>query len=228
MEIQIRHQPSFSVARCLLGPSEQLRAESGAMMAMAADTHIDAKAEGGVMKSLKRAALGGESIFMTTLTAGPGGGWVDLAANLPGDLQEVDVVEGRPWLLSKTAFLGAEQGVGLDTKLQGMKMFAGGEGAFLMEAMGQGKLIVSAYGAIDRFHLAEGQTVVVDSDHFVACEMSVQYTLTRAAQGGYMASLKSGEGLVFQFTGPGELMMQSRAPQGLVAWLAAHGLGTRG
>ena len=228
MEIQIRHQPSFSVARAILGPNEPLRAEAGAMMAMAADTHIEAKAEGGVMKSLKRAALGGESIFMTTLTAGPAGGWVDLAANLPGDLSVVEVASGRPWLLSKTAFLGAAAGVELDTKLQGMKMFAGGEGAFLMEAAGQGTLIVSAYGAIDRFTLAEGQTIVVDSDHFVACEMSVQYTLTRAAQGGLVQSMKSGEGLVFQFTGPGELMMQSRAPQGLVSWLAAHGLGNRG
>lgn len=227
MEVQLRHQPSFSVARVLLGPNEAVRAEAGAMMAMAADTQIEAKAEGGMMKSLKRAALGGESIFMTTLTAGPGGGWVDLAANLPGDLQVVEVAQGRPWLLSKTAFLGAAQGVELDTKLQGMKMFAGGEGAFLMEAGGAGTLVVSAYGAIDRFPLAEGQTVAVDSDHFVACEMSVQYTVTKAAA-GIMNSLKSAEGLVFHFTGPGELMMQSRAPQGLVSWLAAHGLGNRG
>lgn len=227
MEVQLRHQPSFSVARVLLGPNEPLRAEAGAMMAMAADTQIEARAEGGMMKSLKRAALGGESIFMTTLTAGPGGGWVDLAANLPGDLSEVDVVAGRPWLLSKTAFLGAAQGVTLDTKLQGMKMFAGGEGAFLMEAGGEGKLVVSAYGAIDRFHLEQGQTVVVDSDHFVACEMSVQYELTKVTS-GIVQSMKSGEGLVFRFTGPGELMMQSRAPRGLVNWLAAHGLGNRG
>jgi uncharacterized protein (TIGR00266 family) len=198
------------------------------MMAMAADTQIEAKAEGGVMKSLKRAALGGESIFITTLTAGPSGGWVDLAANLPGDLATIEVAEGRPWLLSKTAFLGAAKTVSLDTKLQGLKMFAGGEGAFLMEAAGAGTLVISAYGAIDRFTLAEGQSIAVDSDHFVACEMSVQYTLTRAAQGSWVQSAKSGEGMVFHFTGPGELMMQSRAPQGLVSWLAAHGLGNRG
>lgn len=228
MEVQLRHQPSFAVARIMLGPNEPLRAESGAMMAMASDTQVEAKAEGGVMKSLKRAALGGESVFMTTFTAGPAGGWVDLAANLPGDLAVVEVQAGKPWLLSKTAFLGAANEVTLDTKLQGMKMFAGGEGAFLMEAGGQGHLVVSAYGAIDRFHLAEGQTVAVDSDHFVAAEMSVQYTLTRASQGGWVQSMKSGEGFVFHFTGPGELMMQSRAPQGLVAWLAAHGLGNRG
>jgi uncharacterized protein (TIGR00266 family) len=197
------------------------------MMAMASDTQIEAKAEGGVMKSLKRAALGGESIFITTLTAGPGGGWVDLSANLPGDLAEIDVVAGRPWLLSKTSFLGCARTVELETRFQGGKMFVGGEGAFLMEAAGEGKLVISAYGAIDRFTLEAGQSVAVDSQHFVACEQSVQYTVTRAAQGSWVQSVKSAEGLVFHFTGPGELMMQSRSPQGLVSWLAANGLGNR-
>lgn len=227
MEVQLRHQPSFAVARFLLGPGEPVRAEAGAMMAMAADTQIEAKAEGGVMKSLKRAALGGESIFITTLTAGPGGGWVDLAANLPGDLAVIEVQAGRGWLLSKTSFLGAARSVVLETKFQGAQMFAGGEGAFLMEADGEGTLVVSAYGAIDRFTLAAGQTIAIDSQHFVACEASTSYTVTRAAQGSWVQSMKSAEGLVFHFTGPGEVLMQSRAPQGLVSWLAAHGLGNR-
>ena len=34
-----------------------------------------------------------------------------------------------------------------------------------------------------------------------------------------MASLKSGEGVVFEFTGPGEVLMQSRNPGALIAWL---------
>ena len=79
MEIQLRHNPSFSVARAILGPSEAIRAESGAMMAMAADLNLDAKIEGGLMKGLKRSVLGGESLFMTTATAAPHGGWIDFA-----------------------------------------------------------------------------------------------------------------------------------------------------
>jgi len=71
MGIQTRHTPSFSVARALLGAGESIRAEAGAMMAMAADVDLDAKIEGGLMKGLKRAALGGESLFITTATAGP-------------------------------------------------------------------------------------------------------------------------------------------------------------
>lgn len=227
MEIQLRHQPSFSVARFLLAPNEPIRAESGAMMAMASDTVVEAKAEGGMMKSLKRAALGGESFFVTTLTAGPGGGWVDLAANLPGDLSTIDVREGQPWLLSKGCFLGAATSVTLDTKLQGGTMWAGGEGAFLMHAGGSGPMVISTYGAIDRFTLAPGQSMAVDSGHFVASEQSVTYTLRKASSGGLIQSAKSGEGFVFDFTGPGELLIQSRNPNGLVTWLMANGLGQR-
>lgn len=227
MDVQLRHQPSFSVARFLLGPSEQVRSESGAMMAMASDTQIEARAEGGVVRSLKRAALGGESFFVTTLTAGPGGGWVDLAASLPGDLAVVAVQAGQPWLLAKGAFLGAAPSVVIQTQFTGIKMFAGGEGAFLVQAEGEGALVVSAFGAIDRFTLQHGQSVVVDSGHFVAAQTSVQYQLRRAAAGGLIQSAKSGEGFVFEFVGPGEVMMQSRNPSALVSYLSANGLGSR-
>lgn len=227
MDIQLRHQPSFSVARVTLGPNETLKTEGGAMMAMSPGVEITAKADGGVMKSLKRAALGGESIFMSTYVAGPQGGWVDLAASLPGDLNVVEVDAAKPWLLSKTAFLAAGPDVTLDTKLQGVKMFAGGEGAFLLEVGGQGPMVISAYGAIDRMTLAPGESIVVDSDHFVAAEQTVEYTVSKASSAGWVQSVKTGEAFVFTFTGPGELLTQSRAPRGLVMWLAAHGLGTR-
>lgn len=227
MDVQLRHQPSFTVARFLLGPNEPLRAESGSMMAMAADTQIEAKAQGGMMKSLKRAALGGESFFVTTLTAGPAGGWVDLAANLPGDLSVLQLVAGQPWLLSKGAYLGAAPSVTIETQFQGMKMFAGGEGAFLMQAEGQGPMVVSAFGAIDRLQLEAGQSVVIDSGHFVAAQTSVQYQIRRAAAGGLIQSAKSGEGLVFEFAGPGEVLTQSRNPAGLISYLASNGLGAR-
>lgn len=62
MEVIVRHSPSFAVARLRLAAGEQVKVESGAMMATSADVAIEAKMQGGVMKSLKRAALGGESL----------------------------------------------------------------------------------------------------------------------------------------------------------------------
>ena len=71
MEISVRHDPAFAVARATLAPNEAIRAESGAMLATSGDVTFEAKMHGGLMGSLKRAALGGESFFMTTFTAGP-------------------------------------------------------------------------------------------------------------------------------------------------------------
>jgi uncharacterized protein (AIM24 family) len=94
MNIEVRHSPSFAVARVMLTAGESVRAEAGAMMATTAGITVESRAEGGLIKGLKRSVLGGESLFVTRLTAGPGGGWVDMAARLPGDVAAIDVDGG--------------------------------------------------------------------------------------------------------------------------------------
>jgi uncharacterized protein (TIGR00266 family) len=218
MEVAIRHAPSFAVARCSLTPSEMVRAESGAMMATSDGVAIEASMQGGLMKSLRRGVLGGESFFITTYTAPPGGGWVDVAANLPGDMVQVEV-GARPLFIQRGSYIASEAGVDIDTRWGGFKSLFGGEGGFLIRATGSGTVVLSSYGAIDRIRLAEGETVVVDSGHMVAFDESVTFSLRRAAGGKTIQTLKSGEGFVFDFRGPGEVMVQSRNPDALVQWL---------
>ena len=196
------------------------------MMAMAADTQIEAKIEGGLMKGLKRSVLGGESLFITTATASANGGWIDLAPSLPGDITVVSITPQTPLLIQKGSFLCAEQGVEIDTKWGGFKNMFGGEGAFLLRASGQGEVVLSTYGALDRFTLEPNQQVIVDTNHMVAFSETVTMELRKAAASG-MQSMKSGEGLVFVFTGPGELMMQSRNPDDIVRYIAANMPGNR-
>lgn len=218
MEVTIRHAPSFAVARCALAPSEVVRAESGAMMATSDGVAIEASMQGGLMKSLRRGVLGGESFFMTTYTAPAGGGWVDVAANLPGDMVQVEVGV-QPLFIQRGSYIASEAGVEIDTRWGGFKSLFGGEGGFLVRATGGGTVVLSSYGAIDRIRLAEGETVVVDSGHMVAFDESVTFSLRRAAGGKTIQTLKSGEGFVFDFRGPGEVMVQSRNPDALVQWL---------
>ena len=91
MEITTRHTPAYGVARLGLAPGETVRVESGAMMAMSGGVTLESKAEGGMLKSLKRAALGGESFFVSTYTAPSQGGFVDVAARLPGDITSISL-----------------------------------------------------------------------------------------------------------------------------------------
>ena len=103
MQVSIRHNPSFAVARCTLAGGETVRAESGAMMATSDGVDVQAQMQGGLMKSLKRSVLGGESLFVTTFAAPAQGGWVDVAANLPGDIQ-VLTLDGRTgWAVTRTS-----------------------------------------------------------------------------------------------------------------------------
>ncbi len=58
----------------------------------------------------------------------------------------------------------------------------------------------------------------------VAYQDSVQMTL-RKVTGGMVQSVKSGEGLVFDFVGPGRVYTQTRNPNELVSWIGSA-LGT--
>lgn len=218
MHVDIRHNPSFAAARVTLGASEELRAESGAMMATSSGVAVKASTQGGVLKGLKRSVLGGESLFVTTYTAPAGGGWVDVADYLPGDVVLKEVTADAPISITKGCWLASAAGVELDTKWGGFKNLIGGEGGFLVRATGTGTVILSCYGAIDTIDLAAGESVTIDTGHVVAFGDTVTSQVRKIA-GGVVQTLKSGEGLVFDFTGPGWIMTQTRNPSALQGWI---------
>jgi uncharacterized protein (TIGR00266 family) len=220
MQVTTRQTPAFGVARLMLSGGESVRVESGAMMAMATGMTLEAKAEGGVLKSLKRAALGGESFFVSTYHAPQQGGWVDVAPRLPGDIVQMQLGDGAGWVIQKGSWLASEPTIELDAKWGGFKNLAGSEGGFVMRANGHGNLVVASYGAIDAWDLGAGEGITVDTGHMVAYQDSVQMNL-RKITGGIVQSMKSGEGLVFDFIGPGRVYTQTRNPNELVSWLGA-------
>lgn len=218
MQITTRQTPSFGVGRLALAPNEPVRVEAGAMMAMSAGTTLQSKMEGGFLKSIKRAALGGESFFVTTYTAPAEGGWVDVAARLPGDLASLEVAPGRSLFISKGSWLASASTVELDTQWGGFKNMFGSEGGFIVRAGGQGPVLVACYGALETWNLEPGQTITLDTGHMVAYEDTVQLAI-RKVTGGLVQTFKSGEGLVFDFTGPGKVLTQTRNPNELIGWI---------
>jgi uncharacterized protein (TIGR00266 family) len=188
------------------------------MMATSAGVAVEARATGGIMKSLKRSMLGGESFFVTSYTAPQQGGWVDCAARLPGDCTVVDVDGALN--ISRGSYLCSAAGIEIDTKWGGFKSLAGGEGGFLVRATGQGPVVLACYGALDVLDLAAGESLVLDSGHMVAYSDGTQYELRKVA-GGMIQSLKSGEGFVFEFAGPGRVWTQSRNPSEFINWLTS-------
>jgi uncharacterized protein (TIGR00266 family) len=215
MEIDVQFRPSYSLAIVKLAPSERIRADSGAMVSFSADVVVETKAEGGFLKSLGRAVLGGESFFQNFWKASPQGGEVTLAPDLPGDIIAIEM-KGQPMMVQAGSYLASEDGIDLATKLSG-KAFKAGEGISILEASGSGKLLVSSYGAIYEKVLGAGEKYIVDSSHLVAFDGSVN--VQTKTVGDMKATFLSGEGLVVEMSGPGRVFIQTRSPQALISWI---------
>lgn len=204
---EILHQPAFSLAVLTLQAEQSIMAEAGAMVSMSANVELQSQMKGGVFGALKRAA-GGESAFVSTFTARGGPGEVTMAPGAPGDIAAIEL-SNQSFFVQSSSYLAGDASLTVDTKWGGAKSFFGGEGLFVLLVQGQGLLLVSSFGAIHRKRLEAGERYVVDTGHLVAWEGTTQYTLRKAAA-GFFRSLVSGEGIVAEFTGPGELLIQTR------------------
>ena len=215
MQETIQYRPSFALLELELAPGEAIRSEAGAMVSHSADVTIETGATGGLLGSLKRSVLGGESLFQNTFTTETGGS-VTLAPALPGDVVRHDLEDDR-LLVQSGSFLAADAGIDLDTAFGGAKTFFGSEGLFLLELTGSGPAFLSSYGAIHEVELAGGETYTVDTGHIVAFEDSAEFSVN--AVGGLRSTLFSGEGLVCRFTGPGRVWLQTRSQDAFLSWL---------
>ncbi|GAB2536873.1 TIGR00266 family protein [Nocardia heshunensis] len=218
MKVELRHNPSSTIARCFLAGGELMRVESGAMVAHSAGVALAAKAEGGILAGLKRSVLAGESFFVSTFTAPPEGGWVDVAPALPGDMLSLPIATDRPFFISRGGWIANSHGVTVEAKWGGLANLFGGEGGFGLRAHGQGEVVLGVFGAIDVVDLGPGEPVTIDTGHVVAYDLAMNFTIRRAVSGRSLQSLKSGEGLVFDFIGPGRVLLQTRNPGAFAAW----------
>lgn len=216
MNVEIRYQPSYSLALVTLDAGEIIRAEAGAMVGMSPELSMETGAQGGLLRSLSRAMFGGESFFLNTYTAKQQGDSVALAPPLPGDIAVVEM-DGEALLVQSGSYLASSDGVDVDTKWTGAKTFFGSEGLIMLRVSGTGTLIVSSYGAIHPIELAAGQRYIVDTGHLVSFEEGMRYDVKKVA--GWKSTLFSGEGLVAELAGPGTLTLQSRSQDSFLSWL---------
>ncbi|MCE5329087.1 TIGR00266 family protein [bacterium] len=216
MEVKILYSPAYSLANVKLDPNENIQVESGAMVSTSFGVNIETKAAGGFFKALGRSMLGGESFFMNTFTAPANGGEINLAPSLPGDMFAMDI-NNQTLLIQSGSYCASSMGVNIDTKWGGAKTFFASEGLILLKASGNGKLILSSYGAIHEINLAANEKYIVDTGHFVAFDESLGFVVKRV--GGLKSTMLGGEGLVVELTGPGKALLQTRSTDAFLSWL---------
>ncbi len=205
---EILYQPAFSLAVVTLQGGQSIQAEAGAMVSMSGNIELASQMKGGLMGALGR-MVGGESAFVSTFTTQGTQGEVTFAPPAPGDIAALEM-NNQVFKVQASSYLAGDMGLQVNTQWGGAKSFFGGEGLFVLEVSGSGLLLVSSFGAIHRKQLAPGERYVVDTGHLVAWEGHLQYQLRKAARSGWFRSILSGEGIVAEFTGPGEILIQTR------------------
>ena len=218
MEVEILYQSTSAIAKVSLEKGEKIQAESGSMGAMSTTLSMETTAEGGLIKSLNRSLFSGESFFLNTYTAVQEGDFVFLAPPIPGDISVVEM-NNQSLLVQSGSYMASSIGIEIETKWEGAKSFFAGEGLVMLEISGTGTLLISSFGAIHHVTLNANESIVVDTGHLVAFDPKIQYEIKRVA--GWKSTMFSGEGLVVDLTGPGELYMQSRVQSSFFASLLA-------
>jgi uncharacterized protein (TIGR00266 family) len=216
MNIEIRYQPAYSLAIVGLAPEESIQAEAGAMVSMSANLTVETEMKGGMMGAITRSVLGGETLFANTFTARGGPGEIALAPSLPGDITSL-TINNATLFVQSGSFLASTPSINLDLKWGGAKTFFGSEGLFLLRATGTGPLILCSYGAIHKVTLDGRRPYIVDTGHVVAFTQGLDFDVRRV--GGWKSTILSGEGLVCEFRGTGDLYLQSRSTQAFLSWL---------
>jgi uncharacterized protein (TIGR00266 family) len=215
MKHEILYSPAFGLAKINLSAGEAIRAESGAMVSMSDTITIETKAEGGILASLGRSILGGESFFVNTFRA-ERDGEITLAPTLPGDIFAAQLNNSIMYVQSGS-FLACTPGIEITSKWGGAKTFFSSEGLFLLQLKGNGTVWLASYGAIHPVALGPNQVYKVDTGHIVSFDSTVQYRVAKV--GGWKSTILSGEGLVCELTGPGNITLQTRSEQSLISWL---------
>ena len=218
MKLEIMHRPSYALGIVSLAADESVCAETGAIVSMTSNVEVSSGIRGGLLQSALRKVLGGESFFVNTFTARGGEGTVTLAPSLPGDIAGLEL-DGNMYVQSGS-FLASAPEVEIDIKWGGARAFFASEGLFLLDLKGTGPVLVSSFGAIHKIELDDQQDIVIDTGHVVAFSSSLHWQVRKVA--GILTSLTSGEGLVTEFSGSGEVWLQTRSSQAFLDWMLPH------
>jgi uncharacterized protein (TIGR00266 family) len=196
-------------------PGERMVAESGAMVAMDSKIKTETSLRGGVFAAAKRKMLGGESLFQNTFIAEAPSQRLFLAPAAEGDLRALQLAPGQVYFMQSGAYLGHVGDLQLDTKWGGVRSFFGGLGFFMLRVTGPGTVFYSAYGAVHPVEVAGNY--MCDTGHIVGFSADLTYAVRKF--GGYKGLFFSGEGLICEFTGRGQLLLQTRNPSSLAGFL---------
>jgi uncharacterized protein (TIGR00266 family) len=207
MQINLTHRPSYTHLVVELSAGETIMAEPGAMVSHSPSVSIETGTTGDGLLSTATSMLGGESAFANEFTAEGEPGTVTLSPPTPGDIQHHEL-DGNTLYAVDGAYLASDPDIDIGSDFGGLESMLSGASLTPLALNGTGNVFIEAFGGIETVDLGRGESYVVDNDHVVAWEGSVDFDARRV--GGLKSTMLSGEGLVMDFTGPGTVWYQTR------------------
>ena len=207
------------IARLALSRGESVKIENGSMVysrgvEISGGLNSKKKGIGGVLGAIGRSLTSGESMFITTATGTFDDGEIAIAPPIPGKIISLQVGGQQQYRLNTGAFLACDATLDYTMVNQGLSkaVFGGTGGLFVMETNGTGTILVSAFGDILSLDVTPESPLVVDNEHVVAWDASLNYNI-QVASG--MFGFTTGEGVVNSFNGYGRVYIQTRNLQNL-------------
>ena len=190
-----------------LNKGEKITAEAAAMVFIQGNVLTETRMrKGGLFKSLKAAAFGGESFFVNEFTAQEDGCKLGLTGNMLGDIEAIDISE--EYVIQSGSFVCSTTDLTLDTQWQGFTKGIFGSNLFMLKTVGTGKMFVNAWGGIIKRELGPGKTMILDNYQLVALSTTADYRVTK--HGNFKTTLFGGEALVIEIIGPGTVYLQTK------------------
>ena len=206
MDYEIIKNP-MGLIQFSMNKGDKVTAEAAAMVFMRGDIEtVTRMRKGGFLKSLKAAALGGESFFVNDFIANSDNCSLGLTGNTLGDIEVIHVDE--EFIVQSGAFVGSTGGLTLDTKWQGFTKGIFGSNLFMLKTVGTGEMFVNAWGGIIKKELKDGEKMILDNYQLVALSSRASYRVTK--HGGFKTTLFGGEALVIEIVGPGTVYIQTK------------------
>ena len=206
MQYEILKNP-MGLIEFTLNNGERVTAEAAAMVFIRGNIKTETKMrKGGFLKSLKAAALGGESFFVNEFIAEEDNCKLGLTGNMLGDIEVINVNE--EFIVQSGSFVGSSGDLTLDTKWQGFTKGIFGSNMFMLKTVGTGDMFINAWGGILKKELQSGERMILDNYQLVALSSTAEYRVTK--HGSLKTTLFGGEALVIEITGPGIVYLQTK------------------
>jgi len=206
MDYEIIKNP-MGLIQFTMKKGETVTAEAAAMVFIKGNIETNTRMrKSGFLKSLKAAALGGESFFVNEFIAHEDDCKLGLTGNMLGDIEVIHVDE--EFIVQSGAFVGSTGDLTLDTKWQGFTKGIFGSNLFMLKTMGTGDMFVNGWGGIVSTKLEVGERMILDNYQLIALSSTADYRVTK--HGSFKTTLFGGEALVIEIIGPGTVYIQTK------------------